>query len=256
MVREFRRQSSRLERLHRYRAIVTHSNRMREEYLRHGFESARVVKVPYGIATDPIASDDVKATPRPGDGRWRLLFVGRMYTIKGGRELLDALPKVVTEIQRPLQVTFAGDGAQRAEWEQRAAALRSREPLIDVEFTGWLQPEDLARLYSQTDLVVMPSLWPEPFGLVGSEAGLHGVPVAAFAVGGIPDWLQPGVNGYLASGSPPTVDGLADAITECLRNDEIHEHLRQGARQAWSTRTFEHHLANLLDVFEGIQRAA
>ncbi len=256
MVREFRRQSSRLERLRRYRAIVTHSDRMREEYVRHGFESARVVKVAYGIASEPIAAKDVTVTPRRRNGRWRLLFVGRMYTIKGGREFIDALPKVVATIQRPLQVTFAGDGAQREEWEQRAAALRLREPMIDVEFTGWLQPDELSRLYSQTDLVVMPSLWPEPFGLVGSEAGLHGVPVAAFAVGGIPDWLRPGVNGALASGSPPTVSGLADAIIECLRNDETHERLRQGARHVWSNRTFEHHLASLLAVFEDIRRAA
>ena len=104
------------------------------------------------------------------------LFVGRMHTIKGGREFIDALPKVVATIQRPLQVTFAGDGAQREEWEQRAAALRLREPMIDVEFTGWLQPDELSRLYSQTDLVVMPSLWPEPFGLVGSEAACTAFP--------------------------------------------------------------------------------
>jgi len=166
------------------------------------------------------------------------------------------LPKVVAKLQRPVDITFAGDGAQKAEWEERAAALQRREPMINVEFTGWLQQEELQRLYSQTDLVVMPSLWPEPFGLVGSEAGLHGVPVAAFAVGGIPDWLQTGVNGHLASGSPPTVTGLADAIVDCLRDHETHARLREGARRAWSARTFEQHVSSLLAVFEGVQRAA
>jgi glycosyltransferase involved in cell wall biosynthesis len=188
--------------------------------------------------------------------RWHLIFVGRMYTIKGGREFLHALPKVIRALQRPLHVTFAGDGAQRAEWEERASALRSREPMVDVEFTGWLQREELARLYSQADLVVMPSLWPEPFGLVGWEAGLHGVPVAAFAVGGIPDWLQPGVNGHLASGSPPTVNGLADAIIGCLQNEDVHARLRAGARRLRSSSTFEHHLTSLLDIFEGLRHAA
>ena len=256
MVREFRRQASRLEQLRAYRAIVTHSNRMRDEYVRHGFEPARVFKVPYGVASRLTAGTEILDEPRRSDGRWRLLFVGRMYTIKGGREFLDALPKVVAKLQRPVDITFAGDGAQKAEWEERAAALQRREPMINVEFTGWLQQEELQRLYSQTDLVVMPSLWPEPFGLVGSEAGLHGVPVAAFAVGGIPDWLQTGVNGHLASGSPPTVTGLADAIVDCLRDHETHARLREGARRAWSTRTFEQHVSSLLAVFEGVQRAA
>ena len=256
MVREFHRQSSRLERLRGYRAIVTHSDRMREEYVRHGFEPTRVVKVPYGVASGPTAANAALDEPRHSDERWRLLFVGRMYTIKGGRELIDALPRVVARLQRRVHVTFAGDGAQKSEWEGRAAALQRREPMIEVEFTGWLQQEELRRLYGQTDLVVMPSLWPEPFGLVGSEAGLYGVPVAAFAVGGIPDWLQAGVNGHLASGHPPTVSGLAEAIIDCLRDDETHGRLREGARRVWSKRTFEHHLSSLLDVFEGIRRAA
>ena len=69
----------------------------------------------------------------------------------------------------------------------------------------------------RADLLVVPSLWPEPFGLVGLEAARHRLPVAAFAVGGIPDWLRPGVNGYLAPGDPPTPGGLADAIIACLR---------------------------------------
>ena len=59
----------------------------------------------------------------------------------------------------------------------------------------------------------MPSVWPEPFGLVGIEAGCVGLPAAGFGVGGIPDWLRPGETGELASrkstnGEQP---GLADA---------------------------------------------
>ena len=50
---------------------------------------------------------------------------------------------------------------------------------------------------------MVPSIWPEPFGQVGPEAGLYGVPAAAFAVGGTPSWLTDGVNGRLAPGDPP-----------------------------------------------------
>ena len=74
-------------------------------------------------------------------------------------------------------------------------------------------------------MLVVPSLWPEPFGLVGLEAARHRLPVAAFAVGGIPDWLRPGVNGYLAPGDPPTPGGLADAIIACLKDPETHARL-------------------------------
>ena len=83
--------------------------------------------------------------------------------------------------------------------------------------------------FAHSDLLVVPSLWPEPFGLVGPEAGHSGLPAAAFDVGGIADWLKDGVNGYLAPGDPPSSEGLAKAITRCLSDPANYQCLRQGA---------------------------
>ena len=59
-------------------------------------------------------------------------------------------------------------------------------------------------------LLVVPSVWPEPFGSVGMAAARCGVPAAAFAVGGIPQWLHDGVNGHLA---PPILRRPPDSQT-------------------------------------------
>ena len=115
-------------------------------------------------------------------------------------------------------MTFAGDGPARPAWEAAAARLMTRQPGIRIAFPGWLERERIDTLMSDADLLVLPSLWPEPFALVGLEAARHHLPVAAFAVGGIPDWLRPGMNGYLAPGDPPTAAGLAGAIVACLRD--------------------------------------
>ena len=98
----------------------------------------------------------------------------------------------------------------------------------------------------------MPSLWPEPFGLVGVEAGLHNVPAAAFAVGGIPAWLVDGVNGYLAPGDPPTPDGLAVAIIKCLEDPATHARLRHNALKVARRFSINAHLVALLNIFEKI----
>ena len=58
----------------------------------------------------------------------------------------------------------------------------------------------------------MPSLWAEPFGLLGIEAGCVGLPAAGYAVGGIPDWLVPGETGESGSSGQMVVAELAAAI--------------------------------------------
>ncbi|HEV3331393.1 MAG TPA: glycosyltransferase, partial [Bryobacteraceae bacterium] len=102
-----------------------------------------------------------------------------------------------------------------------------------------------AELLAATDLLAVPSLWPEPFGLVGIEAGAWGVPAVGYAVGGIPDWLIPGETGELAPGDPPTVAGLADAIVRALESAAHHAELQRGARQLARRFTLEAHLTKL-----------
>src|SRR6185295_1565509 len=111
---------------------------------------------------------------------------------------LEALPIIQQALNRPLHVTFAGDGLQRELWQQRATRLQGTCEGLSFDFPGWVSGDRYESLLAGSDLLVMPSLWPEPFGLSGPEAGLRGVPVAAFDVGGISDWLKDGVNGYLA----------------------------------------------------------
>jgi glycosyltransferase involved in cell wall biosynthesis len=79
--------------------------------------------------------------------------------------------------------------------------------------------------------------------------GLRGVPVAAFAVGGIPEWLTDGVNGHLAPGDPPTSAGLARAIAKCLESPLNYERLRRGALEMARQFTGGGHLAALSEIF-------
>ena len=57
---------------------------------------------------------------------------------------------------------------------------------ISVEFAGWLH-QDASRCAWPRPMCGHAQPWPEPFGLVGPEANRHGVPVVAFATGGIPN---------------------------------------------------------------------
>ncbi len=106
----------------------------------------------------------------------------------------------------------------------------------------------------QADLLVVPSVWPEPYGLVGVEAGGLGLPAAGYAVGGIPEWLIPGHSGELAPGDPPTVDGLADAIVRAVADPAHYAKLCRGAWETSGSSTLRSHLEYLEPILEDARR--
>jgi glycosyltransferase involved in cell wall biosynthesis len=86
---------------------------------------------------------------------------------------------------------------------------------------------------------------------VGLEAGRLGVPAVAFDVGGIREWLQHGVNGYLAPGDPPRASALADAIAHAFRHPGELARLRANAVRAAREATLAGHLDRLDCILSG-----
>ena len=240
----YQRELQRLKLLERYRRIITHSQHMRREMTRHGL-AAEVI--PFPVPAQRVAAAQHQE-------RVRLLFAGRMHYLKGGLLFLDALPHL-TALDRPLRVTFAGDGPDRSMWETRARQVAARaNGAIVIDFTGWLPPEDMARLMSGVNLLVVPSVWPEPLGSVGPAAAHCGVPAAAFDVGGISEWLIDGVSGHLAPGNPPTSAGLAVAIAACLQDPAHYADLRRGATRSAERFTMQRHMPALMSALEHAAR--
>ena len=261
MWQAFRVKSRQLGLLRRYRAIVTHSQRMRAEYLKHGFRAEFVHRIPFRLEPVDAASFQSSGAARhadeagtaPSRSSARLLFVGRMELVKGGQVLLDALPAVADCLRRPIEVSFAGDGTLRRQWQEHAERIETAKSNIRIRFSGWLDESQLDALEDDCDLLVVPSVWPEPFGRVGLEAGLRRLPAAAFAVGGIPEWLIDGINGYLAPADPPTAAKLAESIVKCLRNSETHSRLREGALAIAKQLTLDQHVEQLSALFAYIR---
>jgi glycosyltransferase involved in cell wall biosynthesis len=255
---EYRRQADRLKLLRRYRAMLTDSTHMRDEYLRHGFDPNAVIRSSYLRDTGPGPDTSIEtaiesaSNGNASSGAARLLFLGRMDALKGGLILLDSLPIVADALDRPIELTFGGDGPCRDSWTRRAQAISAKDTRVKIVFEGWLGAERIEKLQAASDLLVVPSLWPEPFGRVGLESGMRGLPVAAFAVGGIPDWLHDGVNGYMAFGDPATPIGLADAIVKCLRSPAEHARLRRGAIAMAGRFNLHNHMAQLYDLFDQV----
>ena len=246
MWHDYQTQARRLKLLEHYRRIVVASDFMAAEYARH----ALVAEVaPYWVnAPQPVPGG--AAAERAVTDEARLVFVGRTESTKGGELLLDALPTVSIALGIPVICHFIGGGRKRAAWEQRAASLTARHPRVRTRFHGWLATGERNAAVADAHLLVVPSVWPEPFGLVGLEAGALGVPATAFDVGGISQWLQDGVSGTLAPGTPPRAEELAAAIVRALADPAQYHRLCQGAAAAAHERfTREKHLDILERIF-------
>jgi len=223
-------------RLNEYRRIIVSSMHMHREYERHGIGSDKLRLVPYPL-TDPSLERTPFARKQLGGS---LLFVGRLTALKGVDYLIRAVPKAAHLLGRDLTLTVMGDGPERSRLETLAQQLS-----VQVRFPGWLTGKEKIAAMSEANLLVVPSRWPEPFGLVGIEAGCLSVPAVGYALGGIPDWLIGGVNGELASGDPPTVAGLVDAIVAALNHPDQYARLTRGAWEISHQFTIDRHLGQL-----------
>ncbi|HLH05689.1 MAG TPA: glycosyltransferase family 4 protein [Terriglobales bacterium] len=248
MLRRYRVQMRRLRLLRGYRRVLTNSEFLVRTFLEQGIAAECV----YLFASKaPVGPSAIGAFTLPAPGEpWRLLFLGRAHALKGGELLLKSLPLVAEKIGRPLSVTFAGDGPALREWQRLAEKLRSDR--IQISFVGW--HTRTSDLFAETHLLVMPSVWPEPFGLSGLEAGLCGVPAVAFANGGIPEWLHEGENGHLAPATPPTSVGLADAIDRALSDSRHYLILRTKALARAREFSLSRHMDLLLRTFAQVTR--
>lgn len=173
-----------------------------------------------------------------------ILYAGRLEIEKGVPHLLSAL-RLLPEAA---WLTIAGDGTQRGACER----LTERLGLAGrVEFLGWVDADEVSGYYCRRSaLSIMPSICPEAFGKSGVEALTQGRPVVAFAVGGIPDWLDDGRTGLLAR--PADSADLARKIQELLLDRSQQEMMGQRGQGVVAERYgAKHHLATLEATLHG-----
>lgn len=249
-LREYRRQQRRLVSLNEYDKVLTHSNQTRELLIKSGLDEQRIRRIRFGVKrewSEPALSPrEVPAW----DEDFQLLFVGRFETEKGGQVLLESLPSLQQALGRRLTLNFVGGGPAESNWRSRAESITRQSQGLTVQFTGWADRPALAQHFLRAHLLVIPSLWPEPFGMVGLEAAEFGVPTVAFDVGGICEWLKDGVNGVMASSEPPSAYSLTSALVRALEDKQRYKTLRRGAedeRRKWS---MEKHVDELFLEFE------
>jgi glycosyltransferase involved in cell wall biosynthesis len=187
----------------------------------------------------PLFTTTAARTGSGHDSRRRVVFAGRIVRPKG----VDVLIRAAREVEG--EFVICGDGRQLGAMRELARACGVEDR---VHYRGWLSAEDLAEELAQASVAVIPSLWPEPFGLVGIEALAAGRPVVASATGGVSDWLQDGVSGTLVP--PGDESALAWALNDLLESPERQQTMgAAGKRTVESRFSRERHVAELMRAY-------
>lgn len=136
-----------------------------------------------------------------------IVTAGRLSPEKGHRFLVEAIPKIHSENHDTFFV-FCGDGPMTEKIIEQAKSLGA---LDRCRFVGFRR--DLAEIFSVMDLMVLPSL-SEGLPNVVLEAFAASKPVVASNIGGVPEVVEEGINGYLVPPGRP--QPLAEAILKML----------------------------------------
>ncbi|MBS1809110.1 MAG: glycosyltransferase [Acidobacteria bacterium] len=173
--------------------------------LRDLLPNAQIVVIPNGIDTAAFAAMRVAR-----DSFVRVLFVGAMGKLKGERDLLQAAQAVVAR-DVPLRLSLLGHGAEATSALAQTFHLNSH-----LEHLGPVAQHERYPFFHRADIFVLPS-YGEGMPMAVLEAMAAGLPVIATRVGGIPELIDDGVEGFLLA--PGDVQTLAHRI-ELLATDE------------------------------------
>jgi len=175
------------------------------------------------IIPNAVDTDRFRPPPRRPDGH-TVLYVGRLVYRKGVHVLLQAFREVAREVAEA-RLVIAGSGYLEPALRALALSLGLRGR---VEFKGAVDDEVKASLYRESQVVVVPSLYGEGFGIVAIESMASGTPVVASSVGGLREVVRHEVDGLLVR--PGSVRALAEAIRSVLTDRALRERLSRSAR--------------------------
>jgi glycosyltransferase involved in cell wall biosynthesis/ubiquinone/menaquinone biosynthesis C-methylase UbiE len=189
--------------------LVSISRRTAEIYESAGIESGRIVVQPWGIKPFTLQRN----TGTKDQGQIRFGYIGSVIKPKG----VDVLIRAFLKLSDNSSLYVFGNGEPSLLQELQDIAAGSK-----VFFCGAYDHSDIPRILSKVDVIIVPSVWEEVYGLVVQEAFAAKKIVIASAVGGLKERIYNGVNGFLFP--PGDHDILASQMSHVAKNYEDLKH--------------------------------
>ncbi|MFB5761727.1 glycosyltransferase family 4 protein [Paenibacillus medicaginis] len=244
--------------------IVVNSEYVKQAVISRAPQAADKITINYpGVQIDRFrqrwtAEGEAERAARLYEAGWQnrriLLYVGRLVPGKGVHRLIEALPRIIVFCPDVLLLVVGSAfyGKRRSTAYTRQLQAQAESVRDHVRFIPYTPHDQLPGWYQLADLVVVPSLRDEAFGLVNLEAMAAAVPVVAARTGGIPEVVKDGITGMLIS--PERMEEeLAEAIIRLLQEPLTRRRMGlAGLREAGSRFLWEHSSRRWAEIIEQV----
>jgi glycosyltransferase involved in cell wall biosynthesis len=173
--------------------------------------------------------------------KFLLLYAGRLAPEKNAELLLDAAKLLPSYLNENIQWLIVGDGPIRNQLQASAPD--------NMMFTGYLEGQELAEVYSASDLFIFPSPT-ETFGNVVLESLASGTPVIGANTGGVKSIIQEGITGLLCE--PGNAAKFSKAITTLLTHPKQRVAMGQRSREYALTQKWDKIFDDLLRKYAAV----
>jgi glycosyltransferase involved in cell wall biosynthesis len=233
--------------------IVTVAEWLRAEAVEHfGVDPARVVTIPNGVDAARLTSGrrraDVRASLDIDDSAPVLLTLGALTWEKDPLAHLAVAERVLRRVEGAVHI-FAGDGALRSRLDDAAARSPVRERIRVLGYRS-----DVGDVLAASDVLVFASRADGMEGMPAAliEAGLAGVPVAAYDVAGVPEVVADGRTGLLARSGD--IEDLSRAALTLVLDAEGRRRMAREARVRCEEFDIRRIAPRYLDVYDAVAR--
>lgn len=170
----------------------------------------------------------------------KFMYAGRLIPIKGITHMVEAFEKLEYD---DCELCICGGGSLEDYVKEKA------ESNPKIKFCGKLNNQELAEKYTECDVLIVPSNWPEPFGLVVIEGCKYGMPVIAAKCGGIPEIINQTKGGELYSAG--NVDELAEKMAY-FTDRNVYADYMDSAVNNLEVYSFERYLQEFEDIYANL----
>lgn len=222
--------------------LVSPSRYLADRYGEAGFAPTRIATIPYGIDVARFAH----LRERPAPTRPRFTFVGYFGEHKGLSVVADALAHL-DHLKGRFRLALVGDGELREPLRQQVQT-GGWEPWVSLP--GKVDNARIDGVYAETDVLLLPSSWPENHPVTITEAMASGVPVIASRIGGIPEMVEEGVTGFLVEPGDPR--HLAARMATFIENPALSRALGATAAARMADNTVERRVTQYLASYDAV----